>query len=92
MRPSEADNEVGPSLARSKRRFVEAFGTERMLLFRTNVLLKIQEKLRSVPLYPAPYAAEIHRRICEMPEDELLPDLHDALMRIAAEVEGEHHG
>jgi hypothetical protein len=94
MRPSEveAHKDFGPSLARSKRSFVARFGTERELLAHTNTLLKIQEQLRTVPLYPQELAEEIHRRICATPDDDLLADPHAALVRIAEQVEGERHG
>lgn len=39
MRPSEATEQIGPSLALSKRDFVERFTTERELLEKTNQLL-----------------------------------------------------
>jgi hypothetical protein len=39
MRPSDAEKQIGPSLARSKREFTCRFGTERELLERTNNLL-----------------------------------------------------
>jgi Recombination enhancement, RecA-dependent nuclease len=39
MRPSECEEKLGPSLARSKRAFVEKFGTERELLSKTNELI-----------------------------------------------------
>lgn len=39
MRPSEAEKQIGPSLARNKRAFVERFGSERELLDKTNALI-----------------------------------------------------
>jgi hypothetical protein len=39
MRPSEAEKQIGPSLARSKRDFVARFTTERDLLDKTNELI-----------------------------------------------------
>lgn len=39
MRPSEAAEQIGPSLAMNKREFVQRFGTERELLEKTNQLL-----------------------------------------------------
>ena len=40
MRPSEATEQIGPSLAISKRKFVERFGTERELLKQTDKLIE----------------------------------------------------
>lgn len=43
MRPSEAEKQIGPSLARSKRDFVAAYGTERDLLEQTNKLIEVMQ-------------------------------------------------
>jgi hypothetical protein len=43
LRPSEATERLGPSLAISKRKFVERFGTERELLEQTNKLLEVMQ-------------------------------------------------
>lgn len=40
MRPSEAAELIGPSLALSKREFVATYGSERSLLERTNELIE----------------------------------------------------
>jgi hypothetical protein len=43
LRPSEATQLLGPSLAMSKRSFVERFDTERNLLEQTNKLIEVME-------------------------------------------------
>jgi hypothetical protein len=43
MRPSEAVEKIGPSLAMSKRDFVAKFGTERELLEQTNKLIEVMQ-------------------------------------------------
>jgi hypothetical protein len=43
LRPSEATERLGPSLALNKRAFVERFGTERELLAKVNELIERPE-------------------------------------------------
>lgn len=43
MRPSEAEQELGPSLARNKRLFVARFTTEKELLEQTNKLIEVMQ-------------------------------------------------
>lgn len=43
MRPSEATEVLGPSLAMSKRAFVAKFGTERSLLEQTDKLIEVMQ-------------------------------------------------
>lgn len=43
MRPSEATEKYGPSLALNKRAFVAKYGTERELLEQTNKLIEVMQ-------------------------------------------------
>ena len=43
MRPSEAIEKIGPSLALSKRDFVSKYGTERELLEQTNKMIEVMQ-------------------------------------------------